>query len=537
MLTYTSRLLRINPIGNDQEKSEIARKLFALNEMLYIPGNLIVADCINEYWDRPENDIPYLVHQQTVERLENDLVDAIKKAHEKNLSPQQKEAAQLTVHGLKDAKETYIRDVQKHELFAECNAKPVLSQLEIRFRDIPRDVLLQLVFRTTQIFLKELKRIRAGTYKMPYFTKGAPIPFSFNKNFTPFEQKEKDVQFKWLDGMKFTIAFGKDRSGNRELIGRFLSGELDFKNLGDSAIKVDRNKEEIFLFLAVKEPPQKLVAPKPLDKNLCLGVDVGYNTPIYWGLSNYKASGKIGNGAMIKNKRIAFENIRKRIAEEGTSIQSGHGQKRKMEKLRTLRKNERSFFTNLNRRIAKELVTIALKKGAGVIKLEDSNFENLQKAVVAKIRKENVKESKQGKPRTAQQKAYDQRALQQYRFWSYAQLQKFIIEKGQKYGIEVVYIDHRGTSLYCHVCKLRGCRPEKKNHEFLFFNIACLDKRDGKHHFLRKCDNRKDCPLEQTEFLEKDRTGAQRKNKHWVIDADKNAAFYIASSNRFVKKL
>lgn len=531
MLSFASRQLWIHPAGSDQEKKAIIKKLNETDERLYIAANLVVANCVNEYWETQDDHIPYLSYQKVIAAIEDQLVDAIKKKVDKDISKQERDALQKTIWELKDKKMEVTRDFQKHELFEECKSKPILKQLATLFPVIPADILLQIVFRITQNFLKELKRIREGTYKMPYFTQGTSMPFSFSNNFAPFDKRGENIYFNWLDGMVFKIEFGKHQEEDRNLIERFVSGKLDFKNLGDSSIKIDKHRERIYLFLVIKEPPAEQT--KPLDKSLSLGVDVGYNVPIYWGLSNFKASGKIGDGRVIKAKRAQLDNQRKVIAAKQKEAQSGHGQSRKLEALRNQRKNERSFFTNLNRKFAKELITIALRKGAGVIKLEDCNFDDLQKKEVKRIRDKNIELAKNAQQRSSREKEKDTRTLQQYRFWSYAQLQRFIIQRAEKFGIEVVYIDHRKTSRYCHICKAEGFRPPQANHDLLVFNY--LDKKTNNSH--DKCAARQDCPLIEKELTWKNKEGRVWKRKHWVIDADKNAAFYIAASQQIVKKL
>lgn len=527
-MPVTTRKLWIEPVGDAIQAAKVQELLSGIDDHYYIAANLVVADCFNEYWTQKSENIEYLKDQERIKTIEAQIAPTIVKMHDKETGAEEKERLRTHITSLKQEKNRIVYHEQKRKLSKECAGKPILQHLIQRFPAIPKDVLFQTVFLTTQRFLKELENIRAGTYKYPYYTKGAPFPIGFDENFTPLtlDAEGKNIFFTWKADanteIPFKINFGKDNGGVRKVIEWLVNAENYYKLIGDSAIKIDRNRERIFLHLIIKEPAP--IAP-PLDKNLTLGVDIGYNVPIVWGLSTQKEWGMIGDMGQIKHLRQQFNKKWQTLSKSMKDSRKGHGTKRKAVKLErgTVRMNERNFFRNLYRSYAKQLVEVALAKGVGIIKLEEPNFKDQQEKDRIKAKKKNIEQAKAGVQKKEQ--SPEDKRLESYRFWAFRTTLKYIQEKAEKAGIEVVYIKPDFTSKQCHRCDRRINKDagEKREGANLIFNTKC---------------NKEDCVLEEREIKTKESGDKYpKKRKKWIIHADMNAAFNIAKWPVIVPKI
>lgn len=510
-MPITTRKLWIKPTGTKEEIKEIEKELYQIDDNYYMAANLVVADCFNEYWTKDINDIQFFMDQRKVDEVEEMLVPAIQELHKKETTVERKDELRKVIGELKKEKDQIIRYVQKRNLSKECETKPILNQLINQFKTIPESVLFYTVFQITQRFLKELISMREAKYKYPYYTKGAPFPIGFDDNDIPLYIKDgsSDIFFKWkVDSTKeieFVIDFGKDKGEVRKIMELFLTKELDHTHIGDSTIKADKNRERLYVQLVIKEPA---VIPPPLNKGLVLGVDVGYTTPIYWGLSDFSDSGVIGDGNQIKAKRAQFNMRLKEVSESLKFAQTGHGKIKKLQALRvTIREKESNYFKNLYRDQARQVVETALLKGAGMIKLEHPDFKKMIKEQAKQAREQNMQEASAGKRKIEKNK--NDKKLEEFQYWAFSKTLRFIEEKAEKAGIEVVYIKPEFTSKKCHGCGLLGERLK----QYLVFDYKC--ERDY-------------CPLHEKKIEIKNGKYSKWQRK-WVVSADENSAFNIAN--------
>jgi IS605 OrfB family transposase len=219
------------------------------------------------------------------------------------------------------------------------------------------------------------------------------------------------------------LSFGRDRSNNREIVERVLSGQYD---VGNSSIQEAKNKKK-FLLLVVKIPKQVAL----FDPNRIVGVDLGINVPLYAALNDNEYGG-MGIGS-----RDQFLKMRMRMAAQKQELQrnlrnttnGGHGRTQKLQALNRLEGKERNWVHLQNHIFSKSIIEYAVRNNAGVIQME-------RLTGFGRDKNDEVGE--------------DFKFL--LRYWSFFELQSMIEYKAKAVGVEVRYINPYHTSQTCSFC-------------------------------------------------------------------------------------
>ena len=290
---------------------------------------------------------------------------------------------------------------------------------------IPSEILTSLnqnISATYKCYAQEVER---GDRTIPNFKRGIPVPFSIKPNgdLSLKQREDGSIYIRFPKGLEWDLSFGRDRSNNREIVERVLSGQYD---VGNSSIQEGKNKKR-FLLLVVKIPKMSVA----LNPNRIVGVDLGIATPLYAALNDNEYGGiSIGS-------RDQFLKVRMRMAAQKRELQrclrnttnGGHGRKQKLQALERLEGKERNWVHLQNHIFSKTIIDFALKNDAGIIQMErltgfgrDANDEvgNEFKFIL--------------------------------RYWSFFELQTMIEYKANAAGIEVRYIDSYHTSQTCSFC-------------------------------------------------------------------------------------
>ena len=285
-----------------------------------------------------------------------------------------------------------------------------------QFPELPSAVKSALNMTVVKAFNSDMKEVLRGQRSIRNYKLGMPIPFNISKSmvFTVEGDEGDKVYLEWLQGIRFFLKFGKDKSNNRAIVDQIILCEYKFC---DSAILIDDNK--LFLLLTTQFP-KNLVA---LDYNKIAATNLGMNCPLYLTTSDghHKA---IGDKTEFLNVRRQFDRRRTQLQMALVSARGGHGRNRKLKALDNLRTTEKNFAKTYNHRISKQLVMHCLKYGIGTIKTEDllGGSETLEKTFVL-------------------------------RNWSYFQLQQDIRYKAGMYNIKVISIPPQNITLKCNCCK------------------------------------------------------------------------------------
>ena len=290
---------------------------------------------------------------------------------------------------------------------------------------IPSDVLTCLNQNISLTYKNYAFDVERGIRTIPNFKKGIPVPFSIKGHGQLLLKKREDgsVYIRFPLGLEWDLRFGRDRSNNREIVERILSGEYD---AGNSSIQETRNGKR-FLLLLVKIPKEKHV----LNPNRVVGVDLGINIPLYAALNDNEY------GGMSIGSREQFLKMRMRMFAQKRELQSnlrhstngGHGRGQKLQALERVEGKERKWVRLQNHIFSKSIIDYALKNGAGVIQMErltgfgrDKNDE------------------------------VDEESKFILRYWSFFELQTMIEYKAKAAGIEIRYVNPYHTSQTCSFC-------------------------------------------------------------------------------------
>lgn len=290
---------------------------------------------------------------------------------------------------------------------------------------IPSDVLSCLNQNISSTYREYALDVEHGRRTIPNFKKGIPVPFSIKVNRELALRKREDgsIYIRFPKGLEWDLNFGRDRSNNREIVERVLSGQYD---VGNSSIQETKNRKR-FLLLVVKIPKES----RALNPDRVVGVDLGVAVPLYAALNDNPY------GGMSIGSRDQFLKVRMRMAAQKRELQrtlrystnGGHGRKHKLQALDRLEGKERNWVHLQNHIFSKELVEFALRNEAGAIQMERlTGFGH--------DRNDEV----------------DEGFKFILRYWSFFELQTMIEYKAKAAGIEVRYVDPYHTSQTCSFC-------------------------------------------------------------------------------------
>ena len=447
-----------------------------INENLYKAANRIVSHCFfnDAYEYRLKLHSPRFKEIETL--LKFSKRNKLTAEDIKSLKDERK----MLFANFKKQRQTFLRGGVEEGSNPEQNSTYRVVSNE--FLDvIPSNILTNLNQNISSTYKAYTLEIERGDRTLPNFKRGIPVPFSIKESGELMLKKREDgsVYIRFPKGLEWDLNFGRDRSNNREIVDRVLSGQYE---VGNSTIQEGKNGK-IFLLLVVKIPKDN----KTLNPNRIVGVDLGINTPLYAALNDNEY------GGLSIGSRDQFLKVRMRMAAQKRELQrnlrnttnGGHGRKQKLQALDRLEGKERNWVHLQNHIFSKSIIDFALKNNAGVIQMErltgfgrDKNDE------------------------------VDDGFKFILRYWSFFELQTMIEYKATAAGIEVKYIDPYHTSQTCSFCGHYEKGQRVNQSTFICKNPDCV-KGKGKQ--------KKDGAFEG-------------------INADWNAARNIALSENFVDK-
>lgn len=290
---------------------------------------------------------------------------------------------------------------------------------------IPSNVLTCLNQNISGTYREFSLDVERGVRTIPNFKQGIPVPFPIKAHGGLMLQRREDgsIYVRFPKGLEWDLSFGRDRSNNREIVERVLSGQYD---VGNSSIQEAKNKKK-FLLLVVKIPKESRV----LNTDRVVGVDLGVATPLYAALNDNEY------GGMSIGSYDQFTKMRMRMAAQKRELQrdlrhatnGGHGRRQKLQALERLEGKERNWVHLQNHLFSKSLVEYALQNEAGVIQME-------RLAGFGRDKNDEV----------------DEGYKFVLRYWSFFELQTMIEYKAKAAGLEVRYIDPYHTSQTCSFC-------------------------------------------------------------------------------------
>ena len=319
---------------------------------------------------------------------------------------------------------------------------------------VPSEILTCLNQNIAGVYKQYALDVEMGKRTIPNYKKGLPVPFAIkSKGQLLLQHRDDDtIYIRFPKGLEWDLSFGRDRSNNREIVERILSGQYD---VGNSSIQ-EAKSGKCFLLLVVKIPK----SVQSLDKNRVVGVDLGINIPLYAALNDNDYGGvSIGSRDQflkVRMRMVAQKRELQRSLRQSTN--GGHGRKQKLQALERLYGKERNWVHLQNHIFSKSIIDYALKNGAGVIQMENlTNFGHNKFEEV------------------------DDNFKFILRYWSFFELQTMIEYKADAAGIEVRYVNPYHTSQTCSFCGHYEKGQRLNQSTFVCKNPDC-QKGKGKHN-------------------------------------------------------
>ena len=253
----------------------------------------------------------------------------------------------------------------------------------------------------------------------------------------PLSSSESSIH---KSGIQFKLFYGRDRSNNRVIVERILDGTY---KMNGSTIQIEDN--DLYMLLTCDVP---VTTSKDLDPNKVMGIDLGINRPVSIYIDGEKRQpSQIQLGEKIQSERMRFYKQRRAIQQSLKFSKGGHGRKRKMLSMETLREKETNWSKLINHKISREVINIAQQYNVGIIKMEDltgitTNTNDLF-----------------------------------LKSWAYYQLQTDIEYKAKMVGIKILWVNPKDTSITCPTCKNvdKENRNDKDKTKFSCINFECDD--------------------------------------------------------------
>lgn len=282
------------------------------------------------------------------------------------------------------------------------------------FPELPSTVATTLNAEITSLYGKDMPEVARGQRSIRSYRLGMPIPFQASA-------VKMDAAGIVFMKHRFDFRLGRDRSGNRIIIERILSGVSGEYKFCDSRFQLKGKK--LFLLLAVRIPDEK----PPLNPEKIVGVDLGIKVPAYLGMNEGGARLAIGSADDFLAVRLRIQAQRRELQKNLKFTQGGKGRKKKLTRLDKLGQRERNMVRTINHRISADIVRFALHQNAATIHIEDlAGFGG------------------------------DAKKDFFLRNWSYFELQEMIRYKAGRAGIQVRKVEAAYTSQYCAQCSKPG---------------------------------------------------------------------------------
>lgn len=236
--------------------------------------------------------------------------------------------------------------------------------------ECPMGMLSGLNMVVASTFKKESKDVRYGKKSLRTYRGNIPMPCR-RGDMANFE-KLPDGNYRFhVYGTWFKTWFGKDLSGNEQIMDMAMSGEY---KLCDSSIKIDGNK--IFLLAVFQFEKQEVALDA--DKQCLAHLDLV--TPIVAVIGKKRL--EIGSSEEFLHRRRRIQFSLRRVQKAARFNKGGHGREKKLEAIQRFRKAEDNYVDTRIHQYTRKLVDLCVKFRCGELVLvnqkdkEDKAKEN-----------------------------------------------------------------------------------------------------------------------------------------------------------------
>lgn len=299
----------------------------------------------------------------------------------------------------------YVKDILKEgKGMSEQNTTyRVLSDM-LKGTGVRSDMITCLNQSIANTFKETYSDILRGKASVRSYKNNIQMPFS-GKHLNSIKWSEEDKRYYFtLFNIPFGISLGRDRSNNKVIIERCLSGEYKFCG---SAIMIDDNAKCFYLYMTVQLP----VEDNKLDSDKTCFAILSLANPIVAQIDGSSWTYEIGTAEEFIYRRRQIQEALKRAHINAKYSVGGKGRKRKCQVIERFEDKENNYVRTKMHEYSRRLIDYAVKNGCGVIHLL-ANKEQSEKDKGEELLLRN---------------------------WSYHGLREMIAYKCKKAGIELKY--------------------------------------------------------------------------------------------------
>ena len=235
--------------------------------------------------------------------------------------------------------------------------------------------MISCVLQNAQKMYQEDRKKGMWNKSLRSYKQNMPVPFKrerfCNLRYAEYENgdgEKREGCFFTLIGVPFQMRFGRDRSGNRLIVERVISGEY---KMCTSSLQFDGKK--IFLLLCVDIPKKEVM----LDEKKTLYAYLGVMNPIICtcdvrAAKEYDSGFKwfeIGTKEEFNYRRRQIQEAVRRCQVNNRYSDGGKGRKRKCQAIERWHEKENHYVDTKLHTYSRMLVDLAVKHGCGKIML------------------------------------------------------------------------------------------------------------------------------------------------------------------------
>lgn len=268
---------------------------------------------------------------------------------------------------LTDETKVKIADVKKDEqgILTTSNMNATYQLCSSIYKSkIPMSIITSLNSQIVRTFNKEKKDYFTGKRSLRSYRNTIPIPIRTQDiKVLKYNNEIKNFDFHIYD-FQFQTYLGADKSGNKQIIDRCISGEY---KLCDSSIKIERknNKTQIYLLLTCQFTQEK----KELNPDNICEAELSFNTPVILKYKN--KTYEVGNTEDYVYKRMQIQGKLIRLQKQLKFNNGGHGRKLKLQALEQFKLKEKNYVDNILHNYSRQIINYCIKNECGTLRLND----------------------------------------------------------------------------------------------------------------------------------------------------------------------
>lgn len=228
--------------------------------------------------------------------------------------------------------------------------------------EVPAEVLASVNKAVDKVFKTKFTKVFSGQSSLGSFRGNIKIPI-VNRHLKKIKWSEEDKRFYFnLYGIPLGVTLGRDRSNNKIIIERCMSGEYELR---ESSLAIEDKDNCIYLNLTVKIP----VEDNQLDANKVCRAILGIAHPIVAQADGDDNTYEIGTAQeFLYRRRQIQEGLRRAQINAKYSI-GGKGRKRKCQSVERFSNKEQNYVHTKMHEYSRRLVDYAIKHKCGIIHL------------------------------------------------------------------------------------------------------------------------------------------------------------------------